>query len=133
MGAREKKVINELLLCLPENERLFRGNAGKAWAGHLVSTTLEKIQVAKQILATDGRCPGVVILRSARVFHGLPAGFTDLFGFKSVTVTQDMVGQTMAVFEGVEVKTGRIPQTREQKIFEALVKKMGGIYRLVRR
>ena len=132
MGAKEKKVINDLLLGAGENERLFRSNAGRAWAGTVVRNALDKIRIAKTILASGGNCPGVLILRNARVFHGMPTGFPDLFGLKAVTITEDMVGQVLAVFEGVEVKIGRLSQTREQKLFEAMIRKMGGIYRLVR-
>jgi hypothetical protein len=132
MGAKEKKVINELLLGVDENERLFRANAGRAWAGTVVRNALDKIRIAKTIISSGGNCPGILILRDARAFHGLPVGFPDLFGLKAVTITEDMVGSTLAVFEGIEVKTGRLYQTREQKLFEAMVKKMGGLYRLVR-
>lgn len=132
MGEREKKIINQIVLGLPDNERLFRANAGKAWAGSFVSSPLEKIRIAKQIIAAGGRYNGVVILKHAHAFQGLPAGFPDLFGFEAITITDDMVGKTVAVFEGVEVKTGRLQQTKEQKLFESLIKKMGGIYRLVR-
>ena len=36
--------------------------------------------------------------------YGLPAGSADLVGWTSVTITQEMVGQTVAVFASVEVK-----------------------------
>lgn len=133
MGAPEKKIINDILLHLPDTERLFRANAGKAWAGSVVSSTLDKIRIAKQIIASGGNLPGVMILRNARAFNGLPKGFPDLFGLRSVTITEDMVGRTLAVFEGVEVKTGSVRQTREQKLFEGMVRGLGGVYRLVRR
>jgi hypothetical protein len=133
MGASEKNIINEILLHLPENERLFRANAGRAWAGTIVGNALSRIQIAKQLISAGGNLPGVVILRNARAFHGLPTGFPDLFGMKAVTITDDMVGRTLAVFEGVEVKTGRLAQTREQKLFELMIRKLGGIYRLVRK
>jgi hypothetical protein len=133
MGAGEKKIINEILTSLPENERLFRANSGQAWAGTMVGSAMAKVRIAKQIIASGGNLSGVVILRNARAFHGLPAGFPDMFGMKSITVTEDMVGSRIAVFQGVEVKTGRIQQTDKQSLFEAMVKGLGGIYRLVRR
>lgn len=36
--------------------------------------------------------------------YGLPAGSGDLVGWARVTITPDMVGQTLAVFASVEVK-----------------------------
>ena len=39
------------------------------------------------------------------VTFGLSPGSPDLIGWKSVTITPEMVGQTIAVFCGIEIKT----------------------------
>ncbi len=77
-------------------------------------------QVGQYELA-DGR-----ILRS-----GLCKGSSDLIGFCTVTVTEDMVGQRVAVFVALEVKDkGRL--TSEQAQFLDVVKQAGGIAAEVR-
>lgn len=70
---------------------IFRANVGSAWAGMVVNKTRD-----------------TVTLKNYRPFStGLPNGFPDLFGFRTVTITPDMVGQTIAVFCGLEIKTAR--------------------------
>lgn len=110
----ERDIINDLLISLPDNERLFRSNSGMGWQG-------ESVWHDKKL-----------IIRNARPFHGLPEGFPDLCGWKSVTITPDMVGQTVAIFQGVEIKTGRLKLTEMQKKFRDVIIKMGGIFREVR-
>lgn len=80
---------------------IFRGNVGRAWTG------------------TPHRALDGLLLTDYRPFStGLPVGFPDLFGFRPVTVTPDMVGQTLAVFCGLEIKTktGRIRPEQTQMI-----------------
>ena len=61
------------------------------------------------------------------VQFGLCKGSADLIGWKRVTVTPDMVGQQVAVFLSIEVKTptGRI-QPEQQQWLDA-VQAAGGI------
>lgn len=47
--------------------------------------------------------------------YGLPSGSADLVGWSRVTITPDMVGQTLAVFASVEVKD---PAWRSTPSFE---------------
>jgi len=64
--------------------------------------------------------------RFIRYGVGSPGG-SDLIGWKSVTITPDMVGKKVAVFTAIEVKTptGRI--TQEQQNFIVAVNRAGGI------
>ena len=73
----------------------FRANIGNGWTGNTVKKT------------TDG---GIYIPDARPLSTGLPAGFPDIFGVVPVTITPDMVGQTIAVFAGIEIKTpaGRV-------------------------
>ncbi|MGC9239967.1 MAG: VRR-NUC domain-containing protein [Acidithiobacillus sp.] len=50
------------------------------------------------------------------VRFGLANGSPDLIGWKRVTITPDMIGQTIAVAVGIEVKTatGRIREDQER-------------------
>jgi hypothetical protein len=72
---------------------LFRANVGSGWTG-------------------KSRREGnkVIIENPRRLNTGLPSGFPDLFGFRTITITPDMVGQRIAVFCGLEIKTklGRV-------------------------
>lgn len=58
---------------------------------------------------------------------GLCRGSSDLIGWKTVKITQDMVGQDVAVFLAIEVKTEAGRLSREQKFFLDAVKESGGI------
>ena len=59
------------------------------------------------------------------------AGMSDLLGFTPVTVTQDMVGQTLAVFTACEVKRpGAYTDKKRllsQEMFCAAVRRQGGL------
>lgn len=60
------------------------------------------------------------------VRYGLCPGSSDLIGLRSVTITPDMVGQTIAQFVAIEVKDrGRI--TEQQQAFIAMVQQAGGL------
>ena len=66
--------------------------------------------------------------RSGRlVTFGLARGSADLIGWRTITVTPDMVGTQLAVFTSIEVKTptGRIRP--EQQAWLAIVQGAGGI------
>jgi hypothetical protein len=61
------------------------------------------------------------------VSFGLCKGSADLIGYRSITITPDMVGQQVAVFTSIEVKTrtGRI--RTEQRAWMETVQSAGGI------
>lgn len=64
--------------------------------------------------------------RGRVVCFGLAKGSSDLIGFKTVEVTEDMVGQELAVFVAIEVKDkGRA--TPEQRRFISCVQNAGGL------
>lgn len=91
--------------------RLFRNNVGKVWTGILVSSRDKQ-----------------VILSNARPFHaGLIKGSSDLVGWNTITVSQEMVGAKIAVFTAIEIKTRNVRITPEQTIFINNVNKAGGI------
>jgi hypothetical protein len=50
------------------------------------------------------------------VRYGLQPGSSDLIGWRTVTITPDMVGQRIAVFTSIEVKTptGRVKPEQQQ-------------------
>lgn len=103
----ESSVMPEVRLALSRAQvTAFRNNIGLAWYGEN---------------------------RDQPVRYGLVEGSGDLIGWKSVTVTPDMVGRRVAVFVSVEVKRpkgGRV--TAEQENFIRVVLEAGGIAGVVR-
>ncbi len=61
------------------------------------------------------------------VQFGLARGSADLIGWRTITVTPDMVGQRLAVFTSIEVKTPRGRLTPEQHNWLHAVRTAGGI------
>lgn len=97
--ASEQQIQQHIrLACSSGNTRLFRNNTGTLKDQH-------------------GR----------PVTFGLAKGSADLIGWRTITVTPDMVGSTVAVFASIEVKsaTGRL-RPEQQQWLEA-VQAAGGI------
>lgn len=61
------------------------------------------------------------------VQFGLARGSADLIGWRTVTVTPDMVGQRLAVFTSIEVKTPNGRLTPAQHAWLGAVRSAGGI------
>lgn len=86
-----------------------------------------------------GREPGLRLFRhnqgalrdvTGRVVRfGLHPGCPDLIGWRSIVVTPEMIGQTLALFAGIEVKApgGKHPVTPEQAQFIAAITAAGGL------
>lgn len=94
-------------------------------------------------LAISSSCGDVVMFRNhtgalrdprtgQMVRFGLAPGSPDLVGWKSVVVTEDMVGQRLAVFCGLEVKIpgGRVRE--DQVNFLDRLRSAGGVAAVVR-
>jgi hypothetical protein len=91
--------------------RLFRNNVGVFWTG------------SEAIRMGDGS----VILRNARCVRcGLVTGSGDLIGWRPVTITADMVGQTFAQFASVEIKAGDDRVRKAQRTWLEQVTAAGG-------
>lgn len=101
----------QLFLSRFQNVRLFRNNVGQGWVGQLISNK-----------------NGTVTLANARPLHaGLCDGSSDLIGWKTVEITPEMVGQKIAVFTAVEIKTEKGRPTEAQNNFLSVVNRSGGI------
>jgi hypothetical protein len=113
MGNKERDIINNRLLNLKENERLFRINSGMGWSG--------KIQKKGKY----------TIIENAFPLHAAPEGWPDLCGWTEVEITPDMIGEKIAIFTAEEIKaTGQL--SKKQKIFRDIIQKMGGIFRIIK-
>ena len=94
MKKTEHEIQNEIRLLLGRRPdiRIFRANVGQAWTGERI----------------ERRADGSVIIRGARPFStGLPAGWPDLFGFRAVTVTPELVGAALPVSTAMELAQAR--------------------------
>lgn len=100
------------------------------------TTILQRIRLAL------GRIPNVKLFRNnvgglkdaqgRYVQFGLHPGSGDLIGWKSVTVTPDMVGHKVAVFVSLEVKTESGKVKPDQINWLHQVNEAGGIAAVVR-
>lgn len=107
----EARVQNEIRLGLGREVVLFRNNVGKAWTGD--ARTLPD---------------GSVLIRNPRILHaGLCKGSSDLIGWRSITISADMVGKTVAVFSAVEVKGPKGRASDDQIHFITKLNEAGGL------
>ena len=113
----ERGIQNEIMIANSQSGvAVWRNNTFSGWAGKLVSNN-------------NGRA----VVENARfVRGGLCEGSADLIGITPVKITPDMVGTTVGVFTGQEVKTqtGRVSQ--KQNHFGQFVISKGGIWGVVR-
>jgi hypothetical protein len=70
--------------------------------------------------------------RGRLVTYGLCTGSSDLIGLRQLTVTPEHLGQHLALFCALEVKTQRGRATAEQERFLAAVRELGGLAGVVR-
>tara|TARA_R110000851_G_scaffold62675_4_gene143564 strand:+ start:217 stop:618 length:402 start_codon:yes stop_codon:yes gene_type:complete len=90
----------------------FRNNVGGAWSGRKVGTLKN----------------GDTVIRKARwIEFGLVKGSGDTIGWKSVTITPDMVGQKVAQFLSLEYKTDDGRARPDQVNWHNVVHAAGGL------
>lgn len=106
-----------LLRCSIGDTRLFRNNVGQAWmpsrGGEVIKTRYKGQE-------------GVIITNPIPVRYGLHVGSGDLIGWRSITITPDMVGQRGAGVCSLEVKSSTGRATDEQLNWERQVNEAGG-------
>ena len=66
------------------------------------------------------------------VTFGLARGSADLIGWRTITITPDMVGQQLAVFTSIEVKTPTGRVRPDQQAWLTTVQNAGGIAGIAR-
>jgi len=68
---------------------------------------------------------GVCVRDGARIPFGLAVGSPDLIGWRRTVITPDMVGRTVAVAVGIEVKTQTGRVRSEQRAFISHMQEFG--------
>lgn len=117
MAAKESNIFKSCQIRATElGARLWRQNSGISWAGK--ATRVEKN--GQYALKT-----GDVIIRNGYALRSGFPGISDGGGYCMVTVTPEMVGQSLPVVLQVETKAdGAV--TDEQRKFIAHIRKVGG-------
>lgn len=130
MATEESNIVQECRVAASKmGARVFRNNRG-------LFLTIDALTLIKNA-ATQFGVKGVLdLLRSGRlrkVRAGLEVpGSSDLIGWHTITITQAMVGQKVAVFCAPEVKRPGSYPSQDQKHFIDNVQKAGGIAGVVR-
>ena len=76
---------------------------------------------------------GALVDQQGRLVRfGLCKGSSDLIGLRSLVITPDQVGQRLAQFVALEIKTARGVVSPEQLAFLALVEQLGGLAAICR-
>ena len=71
---------------------------------------------------------GALVDQQGRLVRfGLAKGSSDLIGLRTLEITPDLVGQRIAQFVALEIKTTRGVVSPEQRAFLDLVEQLGGL------
>jgi len=104
----------------------------------------QETEIQQRVRLAVGALPGVRLWRNNSgklpdprtgrwVQFGVASpGGSDLIGYRSIVITPDMVGQRVAVFTAIEVKTATGRATPAQRHFIDHIRKVGGIAGIVR-
>lgn len=120
MPPTEAAIQNEIQLALGRDERvtMFRQNVGQSWAG----------KVERGLTGPAYLNPRDIVIRDARPLKaGLCNGSSDLVGWRVVEITPEMVGEKVAVFAAIEVKSARGRLTDQQRNFLERLEADGGL------
>jgi len=113
VAAKERSIRAAIQLATSRKGiRLFANVTGLGYVGRVVE-----------------RSGSTVTLANARVLHaGLVKGGSDLVGWSPLVITESMVGQTVAIFTAVEVKTKglKVVEGDDQHRFITAVRRAGG-------
>lgn len=94
--------------------------SGRFWAGQVALTIKRDGKYTLDLRERD------IILRNARIVQVGFEGLSDLAGYTPVTITAEMVGQTLPVLTLCEVKAGKDRPTPKQLQVIDAVKRAGG-------
>ncbi|SRR6266496_3462549 len=126
MAEAEDVLRREYILGLKPNQRRFFIDAGYAWKADKKNTVWVKTPKMVQLN------PGDMVLRHPQKFNGGPEGWFDAVGWDEVVITPDMVGKTVAVFCGDELKSKNDRLRPLQRLLGQVLKSMGGVWRIIK-
>lgn len=101
-----------------------------------MASSLCEHEIQQRIRLACGRGPvrlwrnntGALVDQQGRfVRFGLCKGSSDLIGLRSLEITPEMVGQRLAQFVALEVKTASGVVSPEQRAFLRVVQELGGV------
>lgn len=116
MAKQETEILNRIRIeASKRGYTLFRNMVGMATAGVVI----------REWHDADARY--CTIRDPYPVRFGLIEGSSDLIGWKDVEITPEIIGQKVAIFTGIEVKTQKGRLSKEQKNFIDRVNNCGGI------
>jgi hypothetical protein len=116
-------------LVLARYPMTFRNDCGMAYVGgqeaHILPHQHVKARLANGkivfLSATD-----VIVIKPHRIHYGLFNGSGDRIGWRTITITPDMLDQQLAQFLSVEVKTLSDRMRDDQKKWATAVTRDGG-------
>ncbi len=117
--AREENDATNLirLRCSQLGDVTFRNNVGLGWVGRMI----------REIKVPGQDRPDVILKSPHKVKYGLIDGSADLIGWRTITITPEMVGKRVAVFLSPEVKSKDGQLEKDQVTWMNNVRKHGGI------
>lgn len=122
---KEKNIQSDIMkACSQAGARVFRNNVANGLVGQM-----KRIEKDGPVHLNVGDW---VVRNGRRTQFGLCVGSSDLIGWKTITVTPDMIGKRIAVFTALEVKTTSGSATPEQVQFVSAVANAGGMAGIVR-
>lgn len=124
MAALEHPIQQRILIAHGAGDtRLWRNNVGTGWTGKAT-----KVSAGNLAAMARGLRPGDVVIRAGRPLHaGLCIGSSDLIGLRSLVVGPELVGQRIARFAAVEVKSPTGRASEEQTAFIETIQRLGGL------
>jgi hypothetical protein len=151
VAQQEREIINERLKNLKPNERLFRINCGMGWIGETVKHTDNMIILKnpRPLHAAPegwGDLAGWTENKIAAPCCGscdklqipdvpIMCGYWHDAGRKYDYVCwqyEPRNPQSIAIFTMEEFKIGKLKLSPKQKLFQAIIERMGGIFRVIR-
>lgn len=118
---RESEIWKQCLLVVSKipGLRIFRNNVGQGWIGKTV-----RLKPGQRVVANGGE---LLIVNPRPLHAGLFVGSGDGIGWRTVTITQDMVGKQFAQFVSLETKTSAGRIRPEQATWAKNVTESGGV------
>jgi len=101
-----------------------------------MAPSMNEHEIQQRIRLACGRGPvrlwrnnsGALVDQQGRLVRfGLCKGSSDLIGLRTLEITTDLVGQRLAQFVALEIKTARGVVSPEQRAFLDLVEQLGGV------